>query len=364
MKVTLLPENLINYVPLLNKILPSHSQVPILGNLLLTANENGFYIKATDLEKGVEIKIPAKIESQGSMTVPGKEFLETINSLPKDKVTISLEKDLAVVLCRSNRITFNTIAFEEFPQLYKEKGEKVSDFSREEFLDIFSYLTFSVSSDDIRPQLTGVYIDSRSSGVNFVSTDGYRMSVKQYGKNKNVKKGLIVAVGLLNEVMGLKTEEIISLYVNTLENQIFFEVGDVLLLGRMIEGDFPDYEKVIPTSAKTVVTFDRDDLLRNVKLASVFARDNSNIATIEIIGGSIKLHTKAQGVGVGEVVTECTKEGDDNKISFNIRFLLDLLKTVVEKDVVLKLNSPVEPALFEVKEKSFLHVIMPIQVED
>ena len=117
------------------------------------------------------------------MTVPGKEFLETINSLPKDKVTISLEKDLAVVLCRSNRITFNTIAFEEFPQLYKEKGEKVSDFSREEFLDIFSYLTFSVSSDDIRPQLTGVYIDSRSSGVNFVSTDGYRMSVKQYGKS-------------------------------------------------------------------------------------------------------------------------------------------------------------------------------------
>ena len=364
MNVTLLPENLINYIPLLNKILPTHSQVPILGNLLLTAGDSGFYIKATDLEMGTEIKIPAKIESQGSMTVPGKEFLETINSLPKDKVTITLEKDLAIVTCRSNRITFNTIPAGEFPQLYKEKGEKVSDFTREEFLDIFSYLTFSVSTEDARPQLTGVYIDSRGGSVNFVSTDGYRMSVKEYKQDKKVKKGLIVAVDLLNEVMGLKNDDSIALYVNDQENQIFFEVGEVLLLGRMIEGEFPDYERVIPTTAKTTVTFDRDDLLRNVKLASVFARDNSNIATIEISNESIRLHTKAQGVGVGDVVTECKKEGEDNKISFNIRYLLDLLKTVTEKDVVLKLNSPMEPALFEVKEKSFLHVIMPIQIED
>ncbi len=364
MIVSFLSENLLQYLSLLNKVLPSHSQVPILSNVLLTATKQGFYIKATDLEMGCEIKIAAKVEREGSITVPGKEFLEIINSLPQDKTTLTYEKEQLVVECRGNKATFNTISAAEFPQLYKEKGEEVANFSKEDFLDIFSSLLFSVSQDESRPQLTGVYIDDKGEMVNFVSTDGYRMSIKRHDKKKaKIKEGLIVGAKLLQEATTLKGEGGVVLYTNKAENQIAVEAGDALLVGRMIEGAFPDYEKVLSSKSATKITFDREEMQQNLKIASVFARDNSNIVNLAVEGDKIILTTQSQGIGEGKAVVECTKEGEDNKIAFNIRYLSDVLKAVNDKVIELRINSPMEPALFEVKEKNFLHVIMPIQVD-
>lgn len=363
MKATILSENITNYIPLLGKLLSSHSQLPILSNIFIEAGKEGLRIRATDLEMGGEILIPAKVDEEGSVTIPGKEFAETITTLPKDKIVMTTEKDMMILTCRGNKISFNTIPAQEFPQLFKEKGVVVVKFTRKEFENAFSYLSFSASSEETRPQLTGVYIDEKDGGVNFVSTDGYRMSVKKYVSAKKVSGGLIVAVGLIDEVMTLKSGEDISLYINKEENQTIFEVGNVVLLGRMIEGQFPDYEKVIPSDARTVVRFEREELLRNVKLASVFARDSGNIINLEIIGESMRLTTRSQGVGEGEMLIDCVKTGEDNKISFNSKYLMDLLKTVSEETIELRLNSASEPAVFEVKEQDFTHVIMPIQVD-
>ena len=364
MKVTFLPENLIQYTGLLIKILPTRPQVPILSNLLLKAEKGGFYITATDLEMGVCIKIPAKIEEEGSITIPGKEFLETINSLPKDRVDIFFEKEMVTVNCRENKMKFSTIPAEEFPTLFKEKGEEVATFTKDEFMDVFSYLLFSVSQEESRPQLTGIYIDSGEKGVNFVSTDGYRMSVKEVtGKKTKIKGGLIVTAGLISEISALKSDDTITMNLNKSENQIVVVSGGATFVGRMIEGNFPDYKKVIADKSATTVIFDREELLQCVKLASVFAKDSSNIASLEVEDKTMKISTRSQGVGEGEGAIECQKKGENNKIAFNIRYLMDLLKTVNEKSIELRLNSGTEPALFEVKERNFLHVIMPIQVD-
>ena len=364
MKVVILTENILSFLPLINKVLPSHSQIPILSNVLLDANENGFFIRTTDLEIGAQVKIPAKIESMGAVTIPGKEFVETINSLPKDKLTMALEKDVLTLLCRGNKVTFNTIPHEEFPKLFKEKGEEVTRFTKKEFLDIFSSLIFSVSQEETRPQLTGIYIDSREDRTNFVSTDGYRMSIRTIKtQQRKIRESLIVAVRLINEVISLKSENEIILYINKGENQVVFEVGNVIIVGRMIEEKFPDYEGVLPTKSQTTVLFDREELLQNVRLVAVFAKDASNITSLEISGDEMKLLTRTQGVGEGETTVECQKTGEDNKISFNIKYLLDVLKNVSEEELELRLNSPTEPAVFGTKDKNFLHVIMPIQVD-
>lgn len=367
MKVTILTENIEPYLPLINKSLPTNSQVPILSNILLIAKKDGLLLKATDLELGVEILIPAKIESEGATTVPGKEFIEVLNSLPKDKIVLELVKDTLNLQCRGSRVSFNTITREEFPELYKNKGEIVAEFERKEFVDIFSYLVFAVSSEETRPQLTGVFINKTNDKVDFVATDGYRMSVKTIdglGK-KDISQGLIISVKLINEVMGLKSEKgSIALRVNQQENQVIFETGDVLFVGRMIEGGFPDYTRVIPKESKTVVTVDREEFLQNVKLASVFAKDQSNVVTVEVKDQSLHLTTRASGVGEGEAVVDCEKTGGDTRIAFNARFLQELLKSVDVKTITLKLNSGLESALFEIPESNFRHVIMPIQVDD
>lgn len=362
MKVSFLPENIIKYLPLINKALPSHSQVPILSNILLKASKDGLFLEATDLDIGVVIKIPSKIEEQGSITIPGKEFLETINSLPREKILIEKDKDTLVLTCHDNRVIFNTISGEEFPQLLKEKGEIVSRMKRDQFVSVFSNITFSVSMEESRPQLTGIFMDVVDDGVNFVSTDGYRMTMKKV-KEKEIKRkeGLIVSVKLINEVISLKGEEDVSLFVNEKESQVVFEVGEVLVVGRMIGGAFPDYLNVLPKSPSTTVVFDREGLLQNVRLASVFAKDNSNIATLKIKNGTISVETKTQGVGSGETSIECDQKGEDVQITFNIRYLSDVLKAAGGKTIKMGLNSSSEPALFE--DKDFLHVIMPIQVD-
>lgn len=364
MKAVILPENIINYLPLINKVLPSHSQVPILSSILLQASENGFFIRATDFEIGVEIKIPAKIDTEGKVAIPGKEFLEVINSFPKDKIEISLVQDSLTIKCRENKVTFNTIPTEEFPALFKTKGDEVVSFKREEFFDIFSYLSFSVAQDESRPQLTGVLLDTKDNGVDFVATDGYRMSVKKMNKKlKNLTDPIIISAKLINEILSLRDTSDIRIFVNKAENQIIFEIGVVVLVGRMIEGKFPDYEKVLPKEALATIVLERDSLLQNVKLASVFAKDTSNVVKIEVKDDFLKLLSRTQGVGEGEFVSECKKEGEDVSVSLNVRYLHDLLKNISEKELTLKLNSPSEPAVFEIKKKEFLHVIMPVQVE-
>lgn len=364
MKVSILPENIVNIIPLITKVLPTRPQVPILSNVLLQATSAGLYLKATDMELGIEIKIPAKVEEEGSITIPGKEFVEAINSLPKDKLTIELLKDIVVVSCRESKVQFNTISSNEFPQLYKEKGEKVLSFSRKEFVDIFSYLTFSVSTEESRPQLSGVFLDKKDSYVNFVSTDGYRMSIKKVVNGaSSLKENVIIAVGIVNEILALKGEDEIVLSVNKAENQIVFEVGDVVVVGRMLEGAFPDYERVVPVDCSTTVVFTREELLQSVKLASVFARESTNVINVEIKGDSMRLTTKTQGVGEGEAIVECKKTGEDVSISFNIKYLLDVLKSVNDNEIELRLNSAMSPALFVCPKKDFMHVIMPIQVD-
>lgn len=365
MKVSLLVENIEKFLPLIGKALPTHSQVPILLNLLIAATKDGLYIKATDLDLGIEIKIPAKIEEEGKITVPGRQFIEVMNSLPKDKLTFSLEKETLSISSRGNKVSFQTITAEDFPDLYKSRGEEVARFSKEEFQDIFAYLAFCVSTDEARPQLTGVYISKNEKSIDFVATDGYRMSVNTVEGDKKITNGLIVSVRLINEVLSLKNDfDEIVLFVNKEGSQVIFECGEVVIVGRMIEGAFPDYKKVIPKTSKLTATIDREEFLQNVRLASVFAREDSNILHLEIEGQNLKLSTKSAGVGEGFSEVEIEKKGEDTKIAFNVKYLLDILKTINEKTIILKLNNSGDAALFEIEGKNFKHVIMPVQVDD
>lgn len=364
MKVSFLTENITNYLPLLGKVIPTNTQLPILSNILLAADKTGLSLRATSMESGVEIKIPAKTETDGTISVPGKEFIEVLNNLPKDKVSLTLKDGTLELSCRGSKVLLNTISAAEFPSLYKEKGVEVIKFDENEFRNVFSYLTFCVSHEETRPQLGGVYIDKKGDLLNFVATDGYRMSVVSVPALKNkIEEGLIVSSELINEALTIKSKNEIILYLNKDENQILFEIGEVLLVGRMIGGSFPDYERVIPKESATKVVFDREQMLQNVKLSSVFAKDISNIVKVEVKDGEVWLSTSTEGIGEGKAVMEGKQTGEDAVVSFNVKYLQDLVRTLSEDTIVMGLNSSNEPAVFEVEGKKFKHVIMPIQAD-
>lgn len=368
MKINCFTENIEKHTSLLTKIIPLHSQVPIFSNVLIEANKDGFFLSTTDLDLAVRVKIPAKIEEEGSTTVPGKQFLEVINSLPKDKVSLKTVKDSFIVNCRGNKVSFQTIAREEFPTLFEKKGEKIAEFSIEDFKNIFSKIIFAASNDETRPQLSGVLLLQSQEGAVFVATDGYRLSLEKIKKEILAKTDdrLILSSRLINEVLLLKPEKSeISMYVLKEGSQILFESEDVLLVGRMIEGEFPNYERVIPKNYKTKLLVNREELLQSLRLSSVFARESANIVKIKIDENTLELSSKASGLGEGEIKIDTEKEGDNLEISFNVKFLLDFLRSIDSENIIIEANSGTEPCLFRLKQdNSFLHVIMPVRIQE
>lgn len=364
MEVELLTENIEKYLPTLVRILPASSQVPILNNILLVADKKGFYLKVTDLQLGIIIKIPAKINKEGSVTVPGKQFIEAVSNLPKDKLLISEDKESLKLSIRGNKLTFQTLSAMEFPELLKTKGEKIISLKKTAFDKLFDHLSFSASTDDIRPHLTGVYIVKKEKVVEMVTTDGYRLTVKAADSSSvvRIEDPMIISIEAISEAINIKSEEI-DMYINLEESQVVFEGGDVVLVGRLIEGKFPPYEKVIPQTSATKATVDKDEFIQNIKLANVFAKDQSNIVNLSVEKDGLKLSSKTSGVGEGEFILDCEKTGEDNKIAFNVRYVLDALRNFEGNKITLEINGPLQPALLTDNKNSFRHVIMPVKTD-
>jgi DNA polymerase-3 subunit beta len=339
----------------------------LLSNLLLKADDQGFSISATDLEIGTSIIIPAKIEAPGSITLPGKQFAEVINSLPKDKVTIQVESNTAKLTSRDNVFEFQTIEAAEFPNLFQEKGEKITSFTGDELREIFSHLIFSVSLDESRPTLTGVNMVQYEDRTDFVATDGFRLSLQSVtGKNiLEVGEGLILSSRLIQEVLSLKIVDTVSLYVHQESNQVLFETPEVVLVGRLIEGEYAPYQRVIPKDWKTRVVLNRDEFHQTVKLAAVFARESANVVKLSISSHKLSLTSKSSGVGSGNAQMNVEQTGDDMEISFNVKYLIDFLRNVDGESIILETTGSMDPAVFKPeKENGFLHVIMPVRVTD
>lgn len=367
MKVEFLVENIVPFLPMLTKIISAHAPVPVLSNLLLKADENGFSISATDLEIGTSVIIPAKVETSGSTTIPGKQFAEVVNSLPKDKVTISVESNTATLFSRDNVFEFQTIEAAEFPNLFQEKGEKITSFTGDEIKSIFSKLIFSVSLDESRPTLTGVNMVQYEDRTDFVATDGFRLSLQSVmGKNiLEVGDGMILSSRLIQELLSIKPTDQVTLYVHKESNQVLFETSEVILVGRLIEGEYAPYQRVIPKDWKTKVILNRDEFHQAVKLAAVFARESANIVKLSIGSSKLSLTSKSSGVGSGNAQMAVEQTGDDMEISFNVKYLIDLLRNVDDENLILETTGSMDPALFKPEnDTGFLHVIMPVRITD
>lgn len=366
MKAEFLLENLEPFLSSLSKALPNSSPVPVLLNILIEATPTSLFISATDLELGIRVKVPGKIESEGAVTVPGKQFMEIMNSLPKGKVMLSQVGESVMIESEGGKITLQTIPVEEFPRLFEEKGEEVSTFTSTELKDIFSKIVFATSVDDARAELTGVYVAQKEGYVDFVATDGYRLSLKKV-KDKQILEpgmGIIISSKFISEALILSGDAI-KFFVYHDGNQVMFETEDIVLVGRLIQGNFPNYERVIPENGATTATIEVADFVKSVRLAAVFARESANIVRVKVADKKVHLFSRSSGIGEGDIHLDVVQEGEDNEIAFNVKFLTDLMRVIDEKRIKMQINGPLEPALFTLeKDKDFLHVIMPVRVQE
>lgn len=363
MLAEILVDNIEKHIPLLAKILPVHSQIPILSHILIEAKEEGLFLTATNLEFGAQVKIPAKITETGKIAIPGKYFLEILASLSKDKLTLKKEKETVQLISRDSKFTLQTLPSEEFPKLFDQVTGERFVIDKKAIESIFSKVLLSISQEDSRPELTGICISRKEGREEIVATDGYRLSLYTNAKEKVTDEGItILSSKLIQEIVSLKTDG--TLFIERLTNQAIFQADDIILVGRLIAGKYPQYEKILPKSFKTKITTDKDRFFQETKLASIFARENANILSLRVEDGKIVLFAKSSGVGESNAQLDVQQEGDDAEISFNAKYLLDFLKQCDGDRVVMELNNSLEPAKFiDSDNPGYFHIIMPVRVQ-
>lgn len=369
MKVNILSENLQKKLPFLNRAVSPRAQLPILLNFLIEAKEGKLKISSTDLEIGIKIEIPANVEEEGVLAIPAKSFSELISSLPaEEKITLVHKEGNLEVKTKSTKSLFQTAPKEDFPSLYEEKGEKLTTFQSDNFKKEASSIVFAASVDAGRPALSGILIKKEKTGFLFVATDGFRLSLKHNLSKiskQEMEESLIIPARVFREVMSLKQENgDVEFFVSKKNNQVlFFEEGAVLV-GRLIDAEFPNFEKIIPANYLTKAIFDKEELHKAVKIASIFARDSANIIKLSLNKDKILVSANTPSVGENVVEVESKLEGEETEIAFNAKYLLDLFSNIEGEEMIFETTGPLNPGVFKIQgDSSYLHLIMPIRVQ-
>lgn len=373
MKVDCLQENLQKSLSLVARIASQKGQLPALLNVLLSAKKNSFSLWATDLDLGIRVETPAKIEEEGEITVPAKLLFEFVSSLLPGKVELEAKGTTLGLKTQNQKASFSGIPASEFPTFDDKKGVFLLSLEGDSLRKIIKNIAYAASSDESRPILSGVLLKSDGKNCFFVATDGYRLSFKEINEKTKEGKGfaLIIPARLLKELGFLIDKEDgegktrVDVFITPQQNQIRFGVGGGVLVGRLIEGEFPNFEKIIPQGAATTAVVDREELLKSIKIASVFARDSANIIKLAIKKDGFLISANAPQIGENQSLVEAQVKGDENKIAFNGRYLLEFLVNLEEKELIFEMTGSLNPCIFKVKgESSFFHLIMPVRIQE
>lgn len=346
--------------------------MPILLNFYLEAKDGKLSLSATDLEIGIHTTIDATIEEEGITSVPAKTFSELIASLTADSMTIETTGVSLVVKTGKTKNVFQTINAEEFPTLYEEKGMHIATLEKSAFQKDFGTVAFAASVDTGRPALSGVYMKKEEEGFLLVATDGYRLSLKHYatkslrdaGETED-EKPLLIPARVFKEAAAIKEDdENLEIYISTEKNQVLFTQGSTTLVGRLIDAQFPPYERIIPTDQSSRIFFDREEMQKAVKICAIFAREGANIIRFSLQKDKVVVSANSATSGENRVDVDATLDGEENEIAFNARYLLDVLSNIEAQDLVFEMTGPLNPGVFKIKDDTtFLHLIMPIRVQ-
>lgn len=373
MKVSLISENLQKKILFTNHAISARSQLPTLLNFLIEASVGKLTISATDLEIGITTSVPAKTEKEGFVMVSAKTLVEFMGATSLGKISLETTQRGLNLMGEKTKTTFQTTPADDFPKLYEDKGGQIMVLKKEAIGRDFTRVVFSASLDSERPALSGVLIKEEKGGFLLVATDGYRLSLKKHallGAKKNQSGeavSMIVPARVIRELIGMGKDvgdEDVGVYASKEKNQIIFSQNDITLVGRLIEAEFPNYEKIIPTDFSTKTIFEKDDLQRAIKTGYVFARQTAGIIKLSIQKDKILVSANAPSVGENLIEVEAKTIGEENEIAFNARYLLDFLANSTSEMISFEMTGPLNPGVFkEVSDPSFMHLIMPIRVQ-
>jgi DNA polymerase-3 subunit beta len=373
MKATLSTALFLNELQTAARIASSRSAVQALSGVKLDVSANALELRATDMEVGLRLRIPAEDTAPGTAVLPARLLLDIVRALPSAQVALELRPaDQAVTLVSGTAVfDLRTLRSEDFPHLPESPAVSVT-LDAAAFIDTVARVARSASRDDTRPVLTGILVSASDSSLRMVATDSYRLSVKttQLAEPVATPFEANVPARALQELARIAQQTAAEqIGVARLDNQVVFtlagaggEESDALLSSRLIDGQFPNFQQLLPESAEHELLVAREGLVDVVRRISLLAQKNAPLR-LGFSPGELRVSAQTPDVGEAYETVPLSFDGEPFEIGFNPEFLRDGLESVESQEIVIKLSSPLRPGLIESADGSgFVYLVMPIRL--
>ncbi len=378
MKLSCLQENLSKGLAVVSRAVATRSTLPVTQNVLISTDQSRLKLSATNLEIAITTWIGASIEDEGAITLPARILTEFVNTLEGDKIDFSLPEGNGILNISSGRskATINGIDAEEFPPIPTVLDGIRAVVNAGVLKKAISRVAFAAATEESRPVLTGVELKIEGNDFSLAAADGFRLAVQKDKLTEPIDGNIevIIPARTMNELNRLVSDdsEEIEVVMTPTRGQILFRSGDIEIVSQLLQGNFPNYQQLLPEEHSTRSIFDTNALQRAVRSASIFARDGSNIVRMQLVpptedddNGKALISARSEEVGDNEDVVDAESlEGEESKIAFNSRYLMDVLAVLDKGNVVLETTTASSPGVFKpVEDDGYTHVVMPMFVQ-
>ncbi|MEO5918101.1 MAG: DNA polymerase III subunit beta [Candidatus Limnocylindrales bacterium] len=369
MKLSVMQENLARGLSVVSRAVSARSTLPVLANVLLRTEDAGLKLTATNLEIGITYWVPGKIESDGATTVPAKLLTDLVNSLQGgDRIDLDLGPGETLDLrCGRFASHLKGIDAEEFPAIQTTGERPTTRIAQNVLREALEQTAFAAATDEARPILTGVLCRFEGGSLTLAAADNYRIAVKTIPILDTVTDtSVVVPARALTELMRVlaDSDSPVEIVLAQARNQILFHLEGIDLVSRLIDGQFPNYQSVMPQAHTTRAILDREELLRAVRPAALIAHESANIVKLQVGGDGEPGITVSASAEIGDHVgqVEANVEGDGTTIAFNAKYLADVLTNVTADQFALELQGPLAPGVFKpIGDDNYVHVVMPVR---
>jgi DNA polymerase-3 subunit beta len=367
-KLSVMQENLARGLSIVSRAVSNRS-LPVLTNVLLKTEDGGLKLTATNLEIGITYWVPGKIETDGATSVPARLLTDLVNSLPGGEPIVLELGDGETLHIKAGRFESNIkgIPAEDFPTVQTAGERPITRVAQKVLRQALDETAFAAASDEARPILTGVLARFEGDQLTLAAADNYRIAVKTITVLDPVEEtSVVIPARALTELSRIlaDVDDPVSIVLAHSRNQLLFHIEGIDLVTRLIDGQYPNYQSVLPATHATRAVLDREELLRAVRPAALIAHESANIVKLGVGLEGDPAITVSANAEVGDHIgrVEAAVEGDGTTIAFNARFLADVLTNVDAEQFALELNGPLSPGVFRpIGDDRYVHVVMPLR---
>ncbi len=374
MKLSCSQDDLSKGLATVGRAVATRAILPITNNVLVTTEGSQLRLSATNLEIALTCWIPANVEDEGTITVPARLITDFVNSLPSGRIDMVLapRTNSLELTCARYEAHISGLDAADFPPIPQISDGQSIKVKTADMRTAINRVVFAAATEESRPVLTGIQTEFEGDKFTLAAADGFRLAVHTLPLEEPVKEktAVIVPARSLNELNRLlgDHDEVLEMRLNAQKTQVLFKLRNVEMVSQLIQGTFPNYSQLIPQTSTTKAVVKLSDFLRATRSASVFARDGSGIVRLQITprngNGKISISARAEEIGdnLGEV--DAKVEGDETKIAFNSKYLVDVLGVLSEEDVTLETTTSSSPGVIKpVAKENYIHVVMPMFVQ-